>query len=276
MPKPAQRAASRLPEEKRVPWHWKALLGLMALGIVSGGLVTLSRDTQPAPVALVAPVEPAPTVSAEDVAEGLAAIEAIINPPAPHYLSGEELDQYVVKVALGGGHGSGVVIGDGTYILTAAHVAIHAPDGQLVIVQKDGTALDAHVLWIGANSDLALLKLDDATLPAAPLQCTAPPVGSSLEIVGHPAVGDTLNWMHTFGRVGAYYSGYGNMVARIMFFDGSVYPGNSGGPIFNDKGEVVGIVVALLGASMDMFGTLVPFGYNIAVPSDVACGMMPL
>lgn len=186
---------------------------------------------------------------------------------------GGSLDRFVVKVALPNGHGTGVVIGDGTYVLTAAHVAQAAPDGQVLIVRQDSTFVDGRVIWIATTNDIALIRIEER-LPAAELECTRAPVGSHIEIVGHPYVGDALNWMHTYAQVGKYSSSYGGMVAEFLWFGGEVYPGNSGGPIFNEDGKVVGIVIALLGVRVSM-EWLVPFGYNIAVPADVICGLMP-
>ena len=201
-------------------------------------------------------------------------------PAPPHYPSGAELDQYVVKVALQGGHGSGVVIGDGTYVLTAGHVAEAAgPEGQVVIVRQDGTAVDGEVLWIALQDDIALIKIEEK-LPAAKLSCEAPKVSEAVEVVGHPGFGETLDWLHSNGHVMQVYdNGYGAKEGRrVMFFDANAYFGNSGGPLFNAKGEVIGIVSALLGVNVGgaFSSMVVPFGYNIAVPTDVACGMMPL
>lgn len=252
MKKPAQRAAIAPPERKSVPWHWKAVALILGTAMVLGGVSLFAKPTAPA-----------------------VAVEA----PAPHYPSGSELDQYVVKVAIGGGHGSGVVVGDGTYVLTAGHVAAAAgATGEVLIVRQDGTAVDGEVLWVGLNDDLALIKIAEK-LPAAPLACEAPVVGGAIEVVGHPGFGQTLDWAHTKGHVVQIYdNGYGQKQRRLFFFDANVYFGNSGGPIFDERGRVIGIVSALLGVNVGgaFSSMVVPFGYNIAVPTDVACGMMPL
>lgn len=188
-----------------------------------------------------------------------------------------DLDAVTVKVTSGdrSGHGSGVVVGDGTIVLTAAHVVDDIQDGQVVIVRQDGTAVDGRVVWLGKADDIAIIKLDEA-LPAAVMQCAPVKAGDAIEVVGHPYVGDTLDWAHTFGHVVQVYpSGLPHWPMHVLIFDASVYRGNSGGPIFNEAGEVIAIVNAMAGATVNMMGDVAPYGFNLATPTAYLCGLLP-
>jgi S1-C subfamily serine protease len=197
---------------------------------------------------------------------------ATVIAPAP-----VDLDAVTVKVTSGdrSGHGSGVVVGDGTIVLTAAHVVDHVTDGQVVIVRQDGTAVDGRVVWLGQSDDIAIIKLEEA-LPAAAMQCTPVKAGAAIEVVGHPYVGDTLDWAHTFGHVVQVYpEGLPHWPLHVLIFDASVYRGNSGGPIFNEAGEVIAIVNAMAGATVNMMGDVAPYGFNLATPVAYLCGLLP-
>lgn len=194
---------------------------------------------------------------------------ACSSPPPP------SLDAMTVRVQIGKtGHGSGVVIGDGTLVLTAAHVAKGATKGVVTIIAKDGREQEGRILWIAKNDDVALIEIDQP-LPAAVVRCERPAVGEGLEIVGHPSPGGNLPWMHTYTQVGAFYDdGIEGWAAPVMVFGGEVYGGNSGGPMFNSRGEVVAIVVAMAGVQVG-FGDIAPYGFNLAVPAWRICEMFP-
>lgn len=168
-------------------------------------------------------------------------------------------DNATVKIILDRGHGSGVVIGDGTTILTAKHVVEADTDGIVTIKTNDGHEYKAKVVSMGVEDDVAKLKLlDDVVLPAAKLADSNPVVGDSVEVVGHPV---NLEYIHTYGHVSSYQ-------LDVMVYDATTYLGNSGGPIFNEDGEVVGIVSYMYALSMG--GMPAPIGYYFAEPvSDI-------
>lgn len=189
---------------------------------------------------------------------------------------GAALDAVTVRIDVGGGSGSGVVIGDGTLVLTAAHVARDAEN--VKVEASDGRMLDATVLWVGESSDLALLRIDygqdRARLPAAELRCEGPQTGDAIEIVGAPVAGGSsllLPWTHTYGRVSnqAFEDPDGG---TFILTDAGAYFGNSGGPAFNTDGEVIGIVVAIIG--IKSMGRPAPQGITLIVPAAQVCEML--
>ena len=163
--------------------------------------------------------------------------------------------------------GSGVVINAAGAVLTALHVVEGASRIQLAFA--DGTTAGATVLVTKAESDIAVLapdQLPDLVVPA--VMAGPPPVGDAVYAVGNPL---GLTHSLTAGVVSAtdrsIPTGRGELSGLIQF-DAAVNPGNSGGPLLNRAGQVVGIVTALANpANQDFF-----VGIGFAVPIATAGG----
>ena len=163
--------------------------------------------------------------------------------------------------------GSGVVINAAGAVLTALHVVEGASRIQLAFA--DGTTAGATVLVTKAESDIAVLapdQLPDLVVPA--VMAGPPPVGDAVYAVGNPL---GLTHSLTAGVVSAtdrsIPTGRGQLSGLIQF-DAAVNPGNSGGPLLNRAGQVVGIVTALANpANQDFF-----VGIGFAVPIATAGG----
>jgi len=151
------------------------------------------------------------------------------------------------------GGGSGVVFDRHGFVLTNMHVVGKTEVKQMVIGLPDGDLYTADVLGVDPGSDLAVLllrgKRDDQTFPFAPLgDSDALLVGETVFAMGNPFLLATdFQPTTTFGIVSGthrYQPGGGN---RMLVYpdciqvDAPVNPGNSGGPLFNLRGEVVGI-----------------------------------
>ena len=163
------------------------------------------------------------------------------------------------------GLGSGVVISGEGKIMTAAHV-VQAAD-RVAVQFIDGKSYPAHVVASSLRADVALLQLDQFPIGLSPA-----PVGNSdsLEtgdeviVIGAPyGLSHSLTVGHVSGRItgGGIVSG-GPM--EMIQTDASINQGNSGGPMFNMKGEVVGIVSRILTQSGGFEGV------GFAIPSNVA------
>jgi S1-C subfamily serine protease len=163
--------------------------------------------------------------------------------------------------------GSGVVINAAGAVLTALHVVDGATRIQLGFA--DGTTSGATVLVTKPESDIAVLapdRLPDLVVPA--VMAGPPPVGDAVYAVGNPL---GLTHSLTAGVVSAtdrsIPTGRGELSGLIQF-DAAVNPGNSGGPLLNRAGQVVGIVTALANpANQDFF-----VGIGFAVPIATAGG----
>ena len=148
------------------------------------------------------------------------------------------------------GLGSGVYIEDGK-ILTAAHVVQTA---NLVLVKFfNGHESFANVVASSVQADVALLALEeepDGVTPV-PVGDSGPvEVGQQVFVVGAPyGLSYTLTAGHISGRI--QDQGLANVFTALEFFqtDAAINQGNSGGPLFNLRGEVIGIVSSILSQS---------------------------
>lgn len=149
------------------------------------------------------------------------------------------------------GLGSGVVVDDQGHIITAAHVIQTA---ETVTAEfADGTQIQAAILASNPVKDVALLKLQqvpDNLKPARLGDSDAVEVGEEVFVIGAPyGIGHTLTIGHISGRHGSDEEFMGQIRAETFQTDAAINQGNSGGPMFNSKGEVIGIVSYILSKS---------------------------
>lgn len=169
----------------------------------------------------------------------------------------------IVKVLVGQGHGSGVHIGGG-YVLTAAHVT----QGKEVKLRlTDGSEIAAEVLWENKTYDVALLRTE-AKLAASPLACRTAAVGERLTAHGNPL---SFEFVSADGKVSGAAREFGHW-KRVLPVDMTIVMGMSGGGVMDAHGNVVGISVGVMVASLMGFPSLTGFG--AVVPSSVICNLM--
>ena len=161
----------------------------------------------------------------------------------PGTLSGD-----VMNVA---GVGSGVLVSSDGKVVTAAHVVQTADTVDVEFA--DGTVVEAHVVASDAAADVALLQLERVPPNVAPASLgnsDKTEVGDQVFIVGAP-----LGFNHTLtvGHVSARRqpnATYGGLVATELFqTDAAMNRGNSGGPMFDMNGDVIGIVSHMISVS---------------------------
>lgn len=149
------------------------------------------------------------------------------------------------------GLGSGVLISHDCHILTAAHVV----DGSTKIVVKthDGKKRNATVLFSEKSADIALLRLDqpDPSLTHAVLgDSDVMAVGQNIYAIGSPYGMEnsfSAGIVSAFRGFNALYDGTVNI--EFIQTDAAINSGNSGGPLFNSQGEVIGIASSILTVS---------------------------
>jgi serine protease Do len=136
--------------------------------------------------------------------------------------------------------GTGVIIKSGGEILTNAHVVEDM--SRIVVVLTDGTGYDARVKYIDKESDLAVIKIDKIGLTAAKLGKKADIIiGKTAIAVGTPMSFQNRNSASVGVISGLNRSIDGFYQYKLIQTDVALNPGNSGGPLVNLKGEVIGI-----------------------------------
>lgn len=142
--------------------------------------------------------------------------------------------------------GSGFFVSQDGYVVTNNHVVANAAEVQLVT--DDGKTLSAKVIGTDPRTDLALLKVNESgSYPFVQLAPAKPRIGDWVLAVGNPfGLGGTV----TAGIVSAQGRDIGSgPYDDFIQIDAAVNRGNSGGPTFNQKGEVVGVNTAIFSPS---------------------------
>ena len=168
-----------------------------------------------------------------------------------------------------GSAGSGVILSENGYIITNAHVI--AGTQQVQVVFQNNTVKEAVLVGAHADYDLAVLKVEGEHLPCAQFAASSDlRVGDAVMALGNP-LGSRLRGTMTEGIVSA--------IDRSVDMDGvtmsliqttaALNPGNSGGALINDRGQVVGITTMKM---MSRYDTIEGLGF--AIPTRLARGIV--
>ncbi len=178
---------------------------------------------------------------------------AVVSISAGNQLDGSEADR--------AGAGSGVVIAPDGYILTNEHVVHNA--NKLTVRLTDGASVSATVIGRDAATDLAVIRADASYFPCSTLG------GSDRLRVGQLviAMGNPFGFQSTvstgvvsaLGR--ALRSTQGRLIENIIQHTAPLNPGNSGGPLVDSTGKVVGINTAIIAIAQ---------GIGFAIPGHTA------
>lgn len=165
------------------------------------------------------------------------------------------------------GVGSGIIVDKDGYILTNSHVVGDGKAKSIDVLLDDNSTVPARLLWNDATMDLAVIKVDKTGLVAADLgNSDKLTIGEKAVAIGNP-LGLNFNRSVTAG----YISGVGRTlttrdgkaISNLIQTDAAINQGNSGGPLLNSKGEVIGINSAKIGGQ----GTE---GLGFAIPINTA------
>lgn len=175
------------------------------------------------------------------------------------------------------GQGSGFVYDTAGHIITNNHVVAEA--NKLEVTFFDGTTVDAKVVGVDADSDLAVIKVDVAAASLRPVtwgDSDKVLVGQRAVAIGNP-----------FGLEGTLTSGIVSALGRslpteegafripeIIQTDAAINPGNSGGPLLNSQGKVIGITTAIV-PRQSGFGERSFLGVGFAVPANLVKRVVP-
>ncbi len=164
--------------------------------------------------------------------------------------------------------GSGFIVTEDGYVVTNYHVIEGATS--VSVTTYDGTEYPATVVGSDATNDMAVLKVEAQGLPAVTIGSSDElNVGDQVVAIGNP-LGELTSTM-TVGYVSAKdrdVTTDGNTINMIQT-DAAINSGNSGGPLFNMQGEVVGITTAKYSGASSSGATIEGIGFAIPI-DDVA------
>ncbi len=144
--------------------------------------------------------------------------------------------------------GSGFIVDSNGYIVTNAHVVGDGKYKSITVSLIDGSTQVGDVLWYDTSLDLALVKINLTDLPAVELgDSDKLMVGEPAVAIGNPMTLDlertvTQGIISGLNRSIAFENG--TVIESLIQTDASINSGNSGGPLFNAKGQVIGINTA--------------------------------
>ncbi len=270
-----RRVVGRFVSEGRNRQNTPAVEGAAQALIAAFGMATGNLAADPAFLALLRGDAPPDGAKAGDVADkgvGIGPSLSIAGPPPSTWRLTDRIDTVldgVVTIRLSDGHGSGFFIGYRGYGLTNAHVVGAA---RTVMVRlRSGMEVEAEVLRVSKSRDVALFKAPVQILKPLSLAPNALParldevyaVGTPLKLGMQATV--------TKGVVNALRRAEeGGRPITYIQSDAAFSPGNSGGPLLNGKGNVVGIAVSILAVDG------VQVGLNRFIPINAALDALRL
>jgi len=245
--------------------------------------------------------ESAPSTITVNNPDDVTAVTAIAAKAAPS----------VVTISASGGSvsgsGSGVILTEDGYILTNNHVVTldgATATAQLEVTTSDGHIYSATIVGTDAITDLAVIKLEDASglTPIDTASSSELNVGDRTVVIGAPlglsnsvsdgivsalnrsisvassavpddSTGDAEGSegpQFNFDFPGSTGTTSSSISIPVIQTDAAVNPGNSGGALLNDEGELIGIIVAIASTGSDSSSTSGSIGVGFAIPSDLA------
>ncbi len=179
----------------------------------------------------------------------------------------DKILETAVRVQTGGGHGSGYFITPQGHIITNAHVVGYS-DWARITTKGRKRKIQAEVLRVDRPRDVALLRIieipDKMAISTLPIRTEIPKIGDDLYAIGAPLAKGHQDTV-TRGIMSKYF--YKKMEKQYYIqSDVSIHQGNSGGPLLDENGNIVGMSVA--GYAIDDVGR--GAGLNLFIPIEDA------
>ncbi len=152
----------------------------------------------------------------------------------------DHLRSATILIEDGTGHGSGFLVREDGLVLTNQHVVKNQRFVNVRLVS--GRVAVGEVLYRNEFRDVALVKIEGNGYPVVSIRETPVRVAEEVYAIGTPRFKE-LSWTVTRGVVSAYRQGLGRERLDFIQSDVAIHGGNSGGPLFDRQGNVVGIAV---------------------------------
>jgi S1-C subfamily serine protease len=246
------------PRRNRAQWWRGALAGAVAGAVAAAGVgVVWKTDTTTTPAVSAASAAASGTKNVVTISSTETGVHAVLAKAQASVVSIEvqttsKRGPYTVQ---GAAAGTGVIITADGEVLTNAHVVAGATS--VSVKMSDGTTYPATIIGSDTTNDLALLKITGASnLTAATLGSSAAAqvgdevvaIGNALDLEGTPTV--TVGIISAKDR--SLDDGQGTTMSGLLQTDAAINSGNSGGPLLNMNGEVVGINTAMIQNSQNL------------------------
>jgi len=162
--------------------------------------------------------------------------------------------------------GSGFAVSSDGYVITNNHVI---EDCQEVVVHTKENDIRMRIVTYDTQNDLALLKGDFTPTSVFPLSTNRPELLQDIYVAGYPFGKNISTSVKVTKGIISSLTGIGNNFSNIQI-DAAIQSGNSGGPILDDMGNVVGVAVSKLDAKymFENFGSI-PENTNFGIKSSV-------
>ena len=167
--------------------------------------------------------------------------------------------------------GSGFAVTSDGYVITNYHVIKGCTD---VYIHDKGESILSTIVTFDPNNDIALLKGKFKPRSFYPLSRESTKLLTEVYVAGHPFGRDISTSVKVTRGIVSSLTGIANNFSNLQI-DASLQPGSSGGPIMNDKGNVIGVAVAKLDLDtiVEDYG-VVPENVNFGVKANVVIHIM--
>ncbi len=219
------------------------LVAALVLGLL-GGAVGLSvaalADREQDPAVVV----PGSGSDRDPVLSGPETIAGVVRVTLPSVVS------VVVDAGAESGSGSGFVLRNDGYVVTNNHVidAAVANDGTVEVVLSDGRRQSAEIIGRNVSYDVAVLRVDDESLPPLAAGDAVAAVGDSIVVIGAPLGYDftvTTGIVSAVDRPVTVGEADDASYISAIQIDAPINPGNSGGPVIDGDGEFIGMASSM-------------------------------
>jgi len=206
-------------------------------------IIKVAKDNSPAIVSIII------TKNLPIIEQYFPPFEEFFGPLPPELQIPQYQQGGTQKVEVGGG--TGFIVSQDGLILTNKHV-VSDKEADYTVLTNDGRKIPAKVLAIDPAQDLAIIKIEDKNLPVVKLGDSSNlQIGQTVIAIGN-ALGEFRNTVSVgvisgLGRrITAGGAGFTETLENIIQTDAAINSGNSGGPLLNLKGEVIGINTAIV------------------------------
>ncbi len=249
-----------------------AATAVLSAVLASGSTVAVLEVVAPAatPAAATSTASPAASTPAStnlQLATGATSIADIVAAAQKSVVTVRTTDTGFGGQVSGEGAGSGIIVSSGGLILTNDHVISGASSIQVDL--PDGRTVSATVVTSSTSADLAIIKADATGLTPAKLgDSSTLKVGQGVIAIGTPlgiypgtVTSGIVSALDRSITAGTGRFGGGEQLSGLIQTDAAMNPGNSGGPLLDDSGDVIGINTAVSGSAA---------GLGFAIPINAA------